>query len=53
MGVLPIPVVANGNTGAGGVLGYEAVADGVGADRLVDALLEAVQEPGSGVRGAP
>jgi MoxR-like ATPase len=35
------------------LLGYEAVADGVGADRLVDALLEAVQEPGSGVRGAP
>jgi len=35
------------------VLGYEAVADGVSADSVVDALLAAVAPPGSGVRGAP
>jgi len=35
------------------VLGYEAVADGVGADQLVDAVIAAVPRPGAGVRGAP
>jgi len=35
------------------VLGYEATADGVSADDVVDAVLEAVAPPGSGVRGAP
>jgi MoxR-like ATPase len=35
------------------VLGYEAVADGVAADALVDAVLDAVPPPSSGVRGAP
>jgi MoxR-like ATPase len=35
------------------VLGYEAVADGVGSDQIVDGLLAAVPPPGSGVRGAP
>ncbi len=35
------------------VLGYEAAADGVSADQLVDAILDAVPEPGSGIRGAP
>ena len=34
------------------VLGYEAAADGVGADQLVDAILDSVPEPGSGIRGA-
>ena len=34
------------------VLGYEAVADGVTADDLVDQLLDAVRAPGAGVRGA-
>ena len=35
------------------VLGYEAAADEVSADQLVDALLDSVAEPGSGIRGAP
>jgi MoxR-like ATPase len=35
------------------VLGYEAVADGVTADRLVDAVLEAVPTPKTRLRGAP
>lgn len=35
------------------VLGYEAVADGVTADHVVDAVLEAVPIPSSGLRGAP
>ncbi|MGH9110861.1 MAG: AAA family ATPase [Acidimicrobiales bacterium] len=35
------------------VLGYEAVADGVTADALVDAVLAAVPAPTSGLRGAP
>ncbi len=35
------------------VLGYEAAADGVSADEIVDAILDAVPEPGSGIRGAP
>ena len=35
------------------VLGYEAAADGVSADQLVDAILDSVPEPGSGIRGAP
>ena len=35
------------------VLGYEAAADGVSADDLVDAVLADVPPPGSGVRGAP
>jgi len=35
------------------VLGYEAAADGVAADDLVGALLEAVPAPKAGIRGAP
>jgi len=35
------------------VLGYEASADGVGADQLVAELLEAVPAPSAGLRGAP
>ena len=35
------------------VIGYEAVADGVTADEAVDAVLEAVPVPSSGLRGAP
>jgi len=35
------------------VLGYEAIADGVSADDVVEALLGAVPAPGAGVRGAP
>ncbi len=35
------------------VLGYEAVADGVSADDLVTAVLDAVPEPPVGLRGAP
>jgi MoxR-like ATPase len=35
------------------VLGYEAVADDVSADDLVDAVLEAVPSPRVGLRGAP
>src|SRR5690606_41363575 len=35
------------------VLGYEAVADGVTADQIVDAVLDAVPSPGTGLRGAP
>lgn len=35
------------------VIGYEAAADGKSRAELVDALLEAVPPPGSGVRGAP
>jgi MoxR-like ATPase len=35
------------------VLGYEATADGVAPDALVDAVLEAVPAPTSGLRGAP
>jgi MoxR-like ATPase len=35
------------------VLGYEATADGVAADALVDAVLEAVPAPSAGLRGAP
>jgi MoxR-like ATPase len=35
------------------VLGYEAVADGVTADDLVVAILEAVPVPSAGLRGAP
>ena len=35
------------------VLGYEAAADGVTADDLVRAVLEAVPEPSAGMRGAP
>ena len=35
------------------VLGYEAAADEMSADQVVDAVLEAVPEPGSGIRGAP
>jgi MoxR-like ATPase len=35
------------------VLGYEAVADGVTADDAVDAILDAVPLPTSGLRGAP
>jgi MoxR-like ATPase len=35
------------------VLGYEAAADGVAADDLVAALLDAVPAPKAGIRGAP
>ena len=35
------------------VLGYEAAADGVSADQIIEAILQAVGEPGSGIRGAP
>ncbi len=35
------------------VLGYEAVADGVSADEVVDEILKAVPEPSTGLRGAP
>ncbi len=35
------------------VLGYEATADGVTPDQLVDAVLEAVPTPAAGLRGAP
>jgi MoxR-like ATPase len=35
------------------VLGYEAVADGVSADAVVEAILAAVPEPPTGLRGAP
>ena len=35
------------------VLGYEAAADGVSADEVVDEILKAVTEPATGLRGAP
>ncbi len=35
------------------VLGYEAVADGMPADAVVDEILRAVPEPPTGLRGAP
>jgi MoxR-like ATPase len=35
------------------VLGYEATADGVGPDDLIDQVLAAVPSPAAGVRGAP
>ncbi len=35
------------------VLGYEAVADRVSADEVVDEILKAVPEPATGLRGAP
>ena len=35
------------------VLGYEAVADGVAPDHVVDAVLRAVPDPPVGLRGAP
>ncbi len=35
------------------VLGYEAVADGISADAVVDDILRAVPEPATGLRGAP
>jgi MoxR-like ATPase len=35
------------------VLGYEAVADGVPADAVVDDILAAVPDPPTGLRGAP
>jgi MoxR-like ATPase len=35
------------------VLGYEATADGVTADQLVGAVLDAVPAPATGLRGAP
>ena len=35
------------------VLGYEATADGVSADPLVAAVLDAVPTPSAGLRGAP
>jgi MoxR-like ATPase len=35
------------------LLGYEAAADGHSADDLVAAVLDAVPEPDSGLRGAP
>ena len=35
------------------VLGYEAAADGVSADEVVDEILKAVPDPPAGMRGAP
>ncbi len=35
------------------VLGYEATADGIGADHIVGALLDAIPAPDVGLRGAP
>jgi MoxR-like ATPase len=35
------------------VLGYEATADGVDADAIVQAVISGVQEPKAGIRGAP
>jgi len=35
------------------VMGYEAVADGVTADEVVDEVLKAVPDPPTGLRGAP
>jgi MoxR-like ATPase len=35
------------------VVGYEAVADGIGTDQLVNALLDAVPPPSAGLRGSP
>jgi MoxR-like ATPase len=35
------------------VMGYEAVADGVSADEVVDEILKAVPDPPAGLRGAP
>jgi MoxR-like ATPase len=35
------------------VLGYEAVADGMSADSLVDTVLDQVESPKPGLRGAP
>ena len=35
------------------VLGYEATAEGVGADAIIDEVLHSVAEPRSGIRGAP
>ena len=35
------------------VLGYEAAADGVSADEVVDEILKAVPDPPTGLRGAP
>ena len=35
------------------VLGYEAVADGVDADTLLDAVLSAITEPKPTIRGVP
>ena len=35
------------------VLGYEAVADGISADEIVDEILKAVPDPPTGLRGAP
>lgn len=35
------------------VLGYEATADGVSADDLIEAVLDAVPDPPTGLRGAP
>lgn len=35
------------------ILGYEATADGMTADDAVDAVLDAVPVPSSGLRGAP
>jgi len=35
------------------VVGYEATADGVAPDTIVEALLDGVKEPAAGMRGAP
>jgi len=35
------------------VVGYEATADGIDAEQLVNALLDSVKEPAAGMRGAP
>jgi len=35
------------------VLGYEATADRTSADDIIGAVLEAVPDPPTGIRGAP
>lgn len=48
-----IRAVAQGSLRHRLVLGYEATADGITADKLVESVLAAVAPAGSGVRGAP
>ncbi len=35
------------------VLGYEATADGVDADTILESVIAATEEPKAGIRGAP
>ncbi len=51
--VADVRAVAHGALRHRLVLGYEAAADEVSADELVDAIVDSVAEPGSGIRGAP